>query len=76
MTDFESLLAALDRNRVEYIVVGGAAALARGSARFTQDLDVVYSRSPENLDRIVSALADLKPYLRGVLLAFPSCGIR
>jgi len=38
MTDFESLLAALDRNRVEYIVVGGAAALARGSARFTQDL--------------------------------------
>ena len=42
----------LDRNRVEYIVVGGTAALAHGSARLTQDLDVVYSRTPENLDRL------------------------
>lgn len=58
-------ITAPDRNRVEYIVVGGTAALAHGSARFTQDLDVVYSRSTENLDRIVSALADVKPYLRG-----------
>jgi hypothetical protein len=71
MTDFEALLSTLDRNRVEYIVVGGAAALAHGSARFTQDLDVVYSRSPENLDRLVSALRDLKPYLRGAPPGLP-----
>ncbi len=49
MTAFEGLLAALDRQGVEYIVVGGAAALAHGSARFTQDLDIVYSRSADNL---------------------------
>ena len=42
MTNFEALLSTLDRNRVEYIVVGGAAALAHGSARFTQDLAGVY----------------------------------
>jgi hypothetical protein len=71
MTDFEALLGTLDRNRVEYIVVGGAAALAHGSARFTQDLDVVYSRSPENLDRLVAALRDLKPYLRGAPPGLP-----
>jgi hypothetical protein len=71
MTDFEGLLARLDRNRVEYIVVGGAAALAHGSARFTQDLDVVYSRSPANIDRLVSALADLTPYLRGAPPGLP-----
>lgn len=65
MTDFEALLSTLDRNRVDYIVVGGAAAIAHGSARLTQDLDIVYSRSPENLDRLVSALRDFKPYLRG-----------
>jgi len=71
MTDFEALLGTLDRNRVEYIVVGGAAAIAHGSARFTQDLDVVYHRSPENLDRLVSALRDLKPYLRGAPPGLP-----
>jgi hypothetical protein len=71
MTDFEALLSTLDRHRVEYIVVGGAAAIAHGSARFTQDLDVVYHRSPENLDRLVSALRDLKPYLRGAPPGLP-----
>src|ERR1019366_2655843 len=71
MTDFEALLSTLNRNRVEYIVAGGAAALAHGSARFTQDLDVVYSRSPENLERLVSALRDLKPYLRGASPGLP-----
>src|SRR6266568_4274628 len=71
MTDFEALLTTLNRNRVEYIVADGAAALAHGSARFTQDLDVVYSRSPENLDRLLAALRDLKPYLRGAPPGLP-----
>ena len=71
MTDFEALLGTLDRNKVEYIVVGGAAAIAHGSARLTQDLDVVYDRSPENLARLVSALRDFKPYLRGAPPGLP-----
>ena len=71
MTDFEALLHTLDANRVEYIVVGGAAALAHGSARFTQDLDVVYCRSSQNLDRLVTALLDFKPYLRGAPPGLP-----
>ena len=45
--------------------MGGAAAIAHGSARLTQDLDIVYCRSVENVDRLVAALAPLKPYLRG-----------
>jgi hypothetical protein len=36
-------------------VIGGAAAIAHGSARLTQDLDIVYERSPENLKRLVAA---------------------
>jgi len=71
MTDFEALLGTLNANRVEYIVVGGAAALAHGSARFTQDLDIVYNRSAENLVRLVSALKDFKPYLRGAPPGLP-----
>jgi hypothetical protein len=71
MTDFENLLATLARHEVAFIVVDGAAAIAHGSARLTQDLDVVYRRSPANLDRLVSALSDLKPYLRGAPSGLP-----
>jgi predicted nucleotidyltransferase len=51
MTDFPSLLRALGAAGVEFIVVGGAAATAHGSARLTLDLDVVYRRTPENMAR-------------------------
>jgi hypothetical protein len=61
MTDFGALLAALGDCKVEYIVVDGAAAIAHGSARLTQDLDIVYRRTPGNLDRLVAALAAHKP---------------
>lgn len=64
MTDFRALLQALAQARVRFIIVGGAAATAHGSARLTQDLDVVYDRSPENLRRLAAALAPHEPYLR------------
>ena len=47
------------------------AATAHGSTRVTLDLDVLYSREPENLTRIVAALVDLKPYLRGAPPGLP-----
>ena len=65
MTDFKALLRLLTDNEVEFIIVGGAAATAHGSARLTFDLDVVYKRSKENIARIVKALTPIKPYLRG-----------
>jgi hypothetical protein len=71
VTDFPRLLAALHGAGVRFIVVGGAAATAHGSARLTLDLDVVYLRSPENLDRLVTALAPLGPYLRGAPPGLP-----
>jgi len=37
----------------------------------TQDLDVVYDRSPENIERLVSALAPHHPYLRGAPPGLP-----
>jgi hypothetical protein len=65
LTDFAGLLRCLAKTGVEYILVGGAAATAHGSARLTQDLDIVYRRSDENVRRLVSALAPHMPYLRG-----------
>jgi len=71
MTDFDALLTALTRHEVAFIVVGGAAAIAHGSARLTQDLDIVYDRSSGNLERLVVALSEHKPYLRGVPPGLP-----
>jgi predicted nucleotidyltransferase len=64
VTDFERLVAALADADVEFVIVGGLAATVHGSARLTQDLDVVYSRSSDNIERLVNALAPLGPYLR------------
>lgn len=70
-TDYAKLIVALDKAGVEFIVIGGLAANAHGSSRFTQDVDVVYSRSDDNLARLVRALAPLKPYLRGAPPGLP-----
>jgi len=71
VTDFEALLRALHDAGVDFIVIGGVAATAHGSARLTQDLDVAYSRDPENLERLVDALDPLDPYLRGAPPGLP-----
>ncbi len=70
-TDYARLIAALDKAGVDFIVVGGLAASAHGSPRFTQVVDVVYSRADDNLARLVRALAPLKPYLRGAPPGLP-----
>jgi hypothetical protein len=71
MTDYPRLLAALAEGQVKFIVVGGAAAIAHGSARLTFDLDVVYARDPENLRRLVTVLVPFHPYLRGAPAGLP-----
>ena len=71
MIAFDVLLSRLSGHDVAFIVIGGAAALVHGSTRLTQDLDVVYQRSPPNLDRLAAALAPYHPYLRGVPPGLP-----
>jgi len=69
--DFPAVLRALVDQGVRFIIVGGAAATAHGSARLTQDLDLVYDRSPDNLRRLVAALRPMQPYLRGAPAGLP-----
>ena len=70
-TDFEGLFRCLLDAKVEFIVVGGVAATLQGSARATFDVDVVYSRSDQNIARLVSALRPIDPYLRGAPRGLP-----
>lgn len=71
MMALERLLGTLADEGVQFILVGGVAARAHGSARITQDIDVSYSRAPDNLARIVRALAPFEPYLRGAPRGLP-----
>jgi hypothetical protein len=50
----------LTRNEVEFIVVGGIAAILQGSPLTTEDLDVVYLSSEENNLRLAKALGELE----------------
>lgn len=71
MTDFPTLVRLLVSRGVEFIFIGGAAGVLHGSSRLTEDLDVVYRRSAENIARLVQALRDQSPYLRGAPLRLP-----
>ena len=64
MTDYRELIRQLVRGGVNFIIVGGAAAIAHGGSRLTQDLDIVYQRNQPNVDSIVQTLAPFRPYPR------------
>jgi hypothetical protein len=64
--DVERLLGCLTRHGVEYVVVGGIAAVLWGSPRNTFDLDVCPASDPGNLDALAKALVELEARLRGI----------
>jgi hypothetical protein len=70
-TDFRALITNLSDAGVEFIIVGGVAGTIHGAARATADLDVVYRRTPENMARLVRAIAALSPYPRGAPPGLP-----
>jgi hypothetical protein len=61
---FLGLLRALLRHGVDFVVVGGVAAQLEGAPILTFDLDVLYDKNPENLDRLLTALRELKARYR------------
>jgi hypothetical protein len=65
--DFLRILETFAKYEVESIVVGGVCAVLHGAPISTFDLDLVHSRTPENLDRLISALRDLDAHYRGRL---------
>lgn len=70
-TQFDELLSVLQNADVKFILIGGLAGMAHGSNRATLDVDVVYERSTENINRLVAALRPHDPYLRGAPPGLP-----
>jgi hypothetical protein len=62
---FEQLLQTLHTAKVKFVLVGGLAMVAHGSAALTGDVDLCYARDQDNLERLAQALAPFHPRLRG-----------
>ena len=49
----DRLVASLAEAGIEFIIVGGTAAVLQGAPIVTEDLDIVHRRTPENVDRLL-----------------------
>lgn len=61
---FGEILKTLARFEVEFIVVGGGAAVLQGAPITTQDLDIVHRRTEKNAERLTLALEELEATYR------------
>jgi hypothetical protein len=56
--DFEELLASLSVREVRALIVGGYAFAFHAKPRYTKDIDIWIEPTPENVERLLQALAD------------------
>lgn len=54
----------LAREEVRFVIIGGIAAIAHGSVRDTDDLDICYDAAPDNTARLVKILNHWNARLR------------
>ncbi len=63
MNDFLRLLELLSTSGVQFVVVGGTAAVLHGSSTATYDLDVAMPFTRENCQRLLAAVSSIHPRL-------------
>jgi hypothetical protein len=61
---FREILEVLNKHQVEYIVVGGVAAVIHGAPITTFDLDTLVHVDQENAERLLQALSELEARYR------------
>ena len=64
-SDFKDLLAILLKHKVEFLIVGGYAAIEYAEPRFTKDLDIWVGHDLQNAKHIIAALKDFGAPLFG-----------
>ncbi|MGH2451799.1 MAG: hypothetical protein ACRDGE_11130 [Candidatus Limnocylindria bacterium] len=73
VADFQPkvILSTLKDHDIEFVVIGGLAGIAQGSAYPSYDVDIAYGRVYENLERLAAALRELGATLRGAPAGLP-----
>lgn len=61
MQDFGHLLRRLSESGLEFVIVGGYAAISHGSSYLTRDVDICVVLTPENISKLRTALGDWNP---------------
>jgi predicted nucleotidyltransferase len=61
MTQFSQLLQRIADAGIDFVIVGGFAAVTHGSSYVTRDIDLCLMLSEENIAHLRQALADLNP---------------
>lgn len=61
----KEIVECLRRHEVDFVLIGGMAGMALGSAYPSYDVDIAYGRDPENLERLAAALRELGATPRG-----------
>jgi hypothetical protein len=64
MFDPLGALRTFNEHGVNYVLIGGYASSVLGAPIITNDVDVCYERTPENMDRLAAALQELGATLR------------
>ncbi|OAD22636.1 hypothetical protein THIOM_001550 [Candidatus Thiomargarita nelsonii] len=62
--DISALIESLISSGVEFIVVGGAAAVLHGAPTATVDLDIVHRQTSDNVNRLMNVLTSLDTIYR------------
>ncbi|MDX2044169.1 MAG: hypothetical protein SF097_23375 [Acidobacteriota bacterium] len=71
MKELEPQVALLVAFQVDFVIIGGVAVIMHGAVHLTFDLDVCYSRAPENLEKLATALKSVNARLRGAPEGLP-----
>ena len=62
--DAQKIIEILERHRVDYVLVGGFAAVLHGARRPTEDIDIAPATGADNLRRLSLALRELQAHIR------------
>ncbi len=63
--ELTTLLARLAAAHVDFVLVGGLAAVAQGAPITTHDVDIVPRRTPDNVERLLAFLTSIDARYRG-----------
>lgn len=65
MLGLPELIVAFAQQELDFVIIGGVAAVAHGSARLTHDVDIMIRFAPEAMEKLLQALAPYAPRFRG-----------
>lgn len=71
ITGLYPTIEALVEAKVQFIVIGGVAAIAHGATWVTLDVDICYDAAQDNRERLAALLNSLNAYPRDIELGLP-----